>query len=384
MRYPDLLRQPTRFAAMPGRAAQAIWAILAALFLWGTAASWIVVGPSRPVVVAVQPMGAPIDRDAAGQGDIHLYQTIIDDVRAGKGYYAAAAQELRTQDYPLRPFVAFRLPTLAMALAAMPDFIGCMTLALLCGAVILAWTQRIGPTFKRQEMAAPVSLLLMLGCVTIGNPTLTVFHESWAALLLALALAVHRPARFPRLWWPSVLLALLAVLIRELALPFLLLMAALALYQRRRTEATGWIAAIALFGIALALHAHQVALVTTAADPASPGWAAMGGWTYFIASVHMSTVLTYLPTPFAAAAVPLALLGWAAWRDSSGLATFLFLSGFALLMMLAGRPDNFYWAVMVDPLLLTGLIFVPAALRDLALAARAPRRRDIALTPASD
>lgn len=366
MRYPDLLSQPTRLAAMPVRAASAILALLIALILWGIATPSTIATTSHPVAAPTQ-SGLLLDKNANDQGDIHLYRSIIAQVRAGKGYYAGTAQMLRTQDYPLRPFIAFRLPTLVWILAPIPDFAGQMLIALLCGGVILAWTVRIAPAMKSQDTVGRASLLLLLGCLTVGTPTLSILHESWAALLIALSLALHRPGR----WLPSLLIALLAVMIRELALPFLLLMAALALHQRRWKEGASWIAAIALFALALFLHMQQVALVTTAADPASPGWSSIGGWRHVIASVRKSTALTYLPTPVAAMIVPLALLGWAAWRDAGGLATFLFLSGFAVMMMLFGRPDNFYWAVMIGPLLLVGLLFAPGALRDLILSIRA-------------
>src|SRR3546814_3355709 len=68
--------------------------------------------------------------------------------------------------------------------------------------------------------------------------------------------------------------------------------------------------------------------------------------------------------------VPLSLLGWAAWSGASGLRTFLYLSGFICAMMLFGRPDNFYWAVMITPILFVGLLFAPAALRDLITSVR--------------
>ncbi len=371
MHYPDLLVQPTRFAAIPARAAAIIMALLLALFLWGSAASSSPV--ALPTTGAAPVQGALfVDKNANGQGDIHLYRSIIAAMRAGQGYYAGTAHLLRAQDYPLRPFIAFRLPTLAALLASIPDLAGQMLIALLCGGVIFAWTMRIAPALKTQESVGHASLLLLLGCLTVSTPTLAILHESWAALLIALSLALHRPAHAPGRWWPSVLIALFAVMIRELALPFLLLMTALSLYRRQWAESAAWTGAIALFGAALVFHMQQVGLVTTAADPASPGWSAMGGWPHLIASIHASTILTYLPATFTAALVPLALLGWAAWRDATGLATFLFLSGMSVLMMLFGRPDNFYWAAIVGPLFMVGLLFAPGALRDLARSARPP------------
>src|SRR6187402_729926 len=48
-----------------------------------------------------------------GGGDAALYRQISARVAAGEDYYHAAAVEHRASDYPLKPFTAVRLPTLA-------------------------------------------------------------------------------------------------------------------------------------------------------------------------------------------------------------------------------------------------------------------------------
>src|SRR3546814_10748823 len=85
----------------------------------------------------------------------------------------------------------------------------------------------------------------------IFSPALIVFHEGWAALLIALSLALYRKDR----WWPSVVLALLALMIRELALPFVLLMGGLALLSLNWREFFAWSAVTLIFAIALWFHA---------------------------------------------------------------------------------------------------------------------------------
>jgi hypothetical protein len=47
--------------------------------------------------------------------------------------------------------------------------------------------------------------------------------------------------------------------------------------------------------------------------------------------------------------------------------------------MIIGRPDNFYWAIMLAPLLPIGLAFAPAALRDLIRSAGARQNRSVSL-----
>jgi hypothetical protein len=77
-----------------------------------------------------------------------------------------------------------------------------------------------------------------------------------------------------------------------------------------------------------------------------------------------------LPPWLGAALVPLILLGWASWRSSTGLFGSLLFSGYGLILIVLGRPENFYWALMVAPAFLLGLAFLPEALADLVVAAR--------------
>jgi hypothetical protein len=348
---------PTRFAGLRPFQAALLLAALAALFAIGLIQPRTIVGASAAPTGIV---GSDRPVDAAGD-DILLYRVIVDHVRSGQDYYRATATLLRDNHYPLKPFFTFRLPTLAFLLAFMPDWLGIAVLAGLGAATIFLWTVRLGQTGAADRPVMIASLLLLAGCVTVASPSLSGFHESWAALLLALSLVLHRPGR----WLPSVALALLAVMIRELALPFLLLMGAAALWYRRWSEVAAWAFAVSFFAIGLVVHSHAVSAVVLASDAASPGWLTPGGWTYVLAAMRAATILGYLPAFLSAVLVPLALLGWLSQRDSAVTLAGLFLAGFMAMMTVFGRPDNFYWAAMIVPLLLAGLAFAPAALRDL-------------------
>ena len=50
------------------------------------------------------------------------------------------------------------------------------------------------------------------------------------------------------------------------------------------------------------------------------------------------------------------------------------LAAYAAVLSVFGRLDTFYWGLLVAPLLLVGLAFVPDGIRDLA-AALSDRRR---------
>ena len=86
---------------------------------------------------------------------------------------------------------------------------------------------------------------------------------------------------------------------------------------------------------------------------------------------EISQVLGHLGAGWLAAMLALLpLLGWAGWRGDAGVFGFLFYAGYGVLFMIAGRDNNFYWALMVTPAWFVGLVFVPRAVRSLWASAR--------------
>ncbi len=358
---PVWLTQPSRFAGTTPRNA---WAGLAALAVLLLATLLVFATPSPPAATRT-----PADR-ADDQADVVLYETIVENVRHGGHYYAVAADAMRAGNYPLKPFVTFRLPTLAMVQASVPHGVVVVLLYLLAAAVALAWYARLAPAFARPPPRIVAMALLAGGLMAFVQRDLIAFHEIWAGLFIALSLAVYRPEG----WLPSVAFGLAATLIRETAGLYLALMAILALFGGQRREATGWMIAGAILAIALAAHAHAVADVVRPLDPESPGWSGRLGFGFFIRTMTVSTALILAPLWVAAPLVGLALFGWAAWRDPLGLRVLVLLAAYAAVLSVFGRLDTFYWGLLVAPLLLVGLAFVPDGVRDLVAAARDTRR----------
>ncbi len=342
----------SRFAGLARWQALLIAAFVAALIF----ASFSFPMPPKPVPMTVNAAGV-VDPNP----DLTLYRTITAQVAGGADYYKVAAHEQRVGDYPLRPFFTFRLPTLAMVTATLgfPIMHGLMWL--LCAGIVLAWWARLKGEAQLPNRRLLGAMLIVSGLTLAVRPELIVVHDLWAGLLIALALGLHRSSH----WGPSLIAGLCAVLIRETALPFILLMGAFACYQRRWREAGAWGGIVILFAGVLTLHASHVAAVVSPNDPASPGWTNFGGWPFFVLAVRLTTALRGLPIWMGGALVPLALLGWASWRSNTGLAGLLLFVGYAAILMALGRPDNFYWGLMVAPAFLLGLAFLPVALKDL-------------------
>jgi len=356
---PIFLAQPSRAAGLPRPLARALLAIVAVALL----ASLLAL--AAPIAVATD--ASP----GAGRGtDLELYAAIVDGVRYQGGYYRVAADALRTGGYPLQPFLAMRLPTLATVQAVLPPMVVPLLLWILAAATLLAWYARLAPAFARPTGRFAVVLLLIGGGLAGWQADLAAFHELWAGLLVALSLARHRADRpLEAMAW-----GLAAALVRETGALYLLVMAAAALWERRRTEALGWGAALGLFAVVLAVHAHAVSLVTRPLDPASPGWSGLLGPGFAIRSLVVSGALLALPMLVAAPLVTLGIVGWAGWREPLGLRVLATLAAYLLLLALFARADNFYWALLVAPLSLVGLVFAPDLLRDLFAAALDTRR----------
>jgi hypothetical protein len=256
-----------------------------------------------------------------------------------------------------------RLPTLAVIEAALPEGAMAPLSVLLTAAVLLAWWRKLGG----DPAAAPVRTLAMAALligVTLGMTRyFFVLHELWAGQLLALAFGLHRPERGQ--WIGAWLAAALALAIREHALPFVLLMGAMALWQRRWREGAAWGLLALLFAAAMAVHLHMIGRMVLPTDAPSASWITVRGLSGWLSMLVLSSNLRLLPHALGGALVMASLMGWSGWKSAAGLFGTLLQAGYGLAFMIAGRGDNFYWGMVVAPTLLVGLAFVPMTMRDL-------------------
>jgi hypothetical protein len=343
--------RPTRFAGLKRSHARMVL-VLTALLLAACLLALFV--PDPPALGAAT-------GGARYQTDLMLYENIVAGVKGGGNYYAVAADALRAGSYPLRPFLTFRMPGLAVVLAALPDWAPRYLLYLLVLCVGVSWAARLKPELPRVAPVIAFAILLLGSLLAFFQADLAAFHEIWAGLLVAWSLALRRPGR----WIEAVAIALAAMLIRETATLYVLIMALFAWLEGERRESLGWIAALALFAVALGVHAYAVTGVTGPLDPASPGWAGLQGFGLFVKSLTLATALQMLPLWAGALLVGLALLGWAAWDDPLGARMIAILAAYAAVIGIFARLDTFYWGLMVAPVFLVGLVFVPDALHDL-------------------
>ena len=297
----------------------------------------------------------------AGGDDLLLYRTIIARVADGEPYYQAASQEHRAGNYPLKPFVTVRLPTLAYLSAWLGPTATYGVLISLLGLTLWAYWHYLKGAFADSGRRITGVLLIAAGAAIVFQPKYVVLHEVWAGLLIALAVALRGSSR----WYLAVVVGGAALMIRELVLPCILLMTAFALFEQRWREFSAWVALIVLFGIVMIAHASQVAMVVRPDDLSSQGWMNIGGWQGYLRSMRLTSPLRAYPEWIADIGIIMACFGWVSWRSMTGLLGTLLLAGYAIIFMILGRPENFYWGLLNAPMLLLGWAFLPQAFKDL-------------------
>jgi hypothetical protein len=299
--------------------------------------------------------------------DLRLYDAVIARLARGERYYDVVAQEHRKLPFPLKPGFAVRLPTLAVLAAWLgPQGLAAASVVLAL-ALGLAWWRRLGEEPGGRERRLLAMILLLAGANFVLVRYFHVLHELWAGGLLALAFALHRPGQR---WLAALLLAALALAIRETALPFVLLAAAMAAWRRDWRECCAWTALAGLFVAGWAWHLHQIALLAQPGDPQSAPWLTLRGLSGLLSLYVLPTPLRFLPAALAGPVVVLCLFGWSGWKSPAGSFGTLLLLGYGLGFMIAGRPENWYWGALVTPVLFIGLAFLPMALRSVWLRAR--------------
>ena len=347
-----------RFANVGPRVAVAILIGLVALVIFG-----ILGGETHP---------KPRPHTGPPHSDFDFYRAVNARVHNGEPYYPAVVSEQRIEHYPLRPFMTVRLPTLAVAMAALPD-LGArkLSIEILAVTMILVLMWRLHRQVDRYAGFILAFLLIGTAAAPAFIPDGYDLHELWAGELIAISLAVHSPRRWPL----SLAIALVAVSIREFAAAYFLAMGVLAAKDGRRGEAAAWAGGLALFFAGLAAHAAMIRPLVHPNDIPSPGWAAFGGWRYLLTLMRWNPALYFAPAWGLAILAPLALIGLAAARGPMAERLILIVGGYSVAFMMFGRPDNTYWGLMISPLWPIGVIFTFEGLRDLVR--RAAGIRDI-------
>lgn len=289
---------------------------------------------------------SPTPQQMHALSDTDNYKLTVERMAQGQGYYSAVVERHRAVGYPLKPVIAVRLPTLAVFLAQLPSErwrIGALWLLSLIA--IVAFVESVRP---EDGSPAALGIFMIVGLGNVFLKDVVYLHEAWAAVFMVLSLAARRHL------WLSVSLALIAVLLRELALPFLVAMTLVHVVQGRWGAASAWLGAILIFGLAIAIHATELSNHVTPNDLASQGWLRTQGWPFIVRIATMNFAFALVPAA-AAIITPFALVGLLVWRSEMGVICCLTIAIYVFAFMIIGRPENRLWGLMLSPFLLLGI-----------------------------
>ena len=320
------------------------------------------------VAVTLSPLASGYaDAPPRGPSDVDLYRAEIARIHAGENYYAAANLELRARGYPTGSVFNWRTPSTIWLLGVLPDI--AWGKGILCGLALLAlvWSFDLVARERDKRAACLAGLLLtgaFLPCV-IGD--LCVMPVVWAGVLVLLSLLALARGNVML----GVFFGTAAAIVRDLAVPYLVLNLAYAAVHRRWKEAAGWLLGLLAFGLYFAWHAGQVAAWIKPGDTVHEGgWVRFGGAGFVLSTVQMNVFLLLSPQWVAAIYFPLALLGFVGWQSPRGERSGLVIALFVLLFAVVGRPINQYWGSLLAPLLCLGAAQAPRALSELWRAAK--------------
>lgn len=324
------------------------------------------------VAISLSPLrSGNADRTRRGAGDVALYNAIVTRVHAGEGYYSAAADELPLRGYPTRSVFNWRTPLPMWLLGRLPDpLLGQALLALLAVSVLMWGFGTLADEGGLREAVIGGLLLtgVLLLCI-VGN--LYVMPVLWGGVFIALSACGYARGNVR----VGVAAGLLAVLFRELALPYAVLCAAIALWNRRWRELAAWGVGLAVLISLFVVHVTIVQqLMTPDAVAHEKSWVRFGGWPFLLSTAQMNGYLLLLPQWVTAIYLPLAVLGFAAWRSPAGNRVTLTICGYLVAFAVVGQPFNQYWGSLIAPLLCFGVALAPRALSDLWQASQLTQR----------
>ena len=303
--------------------------------------------------------------DKSGK-DVHLYQAIVKRLHSGESYYVVAGEELRARGYATRPFVNWRPPFLAWFLAALPN--PTWGRLILLSIASMAWAMWVILFYKAGDHRRTIAVAMLLSVFfpTAYLEVSSYFHEFWAGMIILFTLALYANNH----WRLAVLTGSAALLLREISLPFVLVMLGCAVWERRWSEVVCWVFGLTAFALFLIIHASIVTPLLSEADRTNV-WVRWGGWRFVLATAGWNPWLILFDFKWIVAVMfPLALVGLAGWRGRLGYRVALTVIAYILVFMLVGRQDNAYWGMLYAPLVTFGWMMAPAAFYDLWTAAR--------------
>ena len=282
------------------------------------------------------------------EGDIALFRAIVDEMHAGQDYYGASGHQLRERGYPTRSPFNWRPPALYQLLGRVPFAVAYVLLAVI-GVIILIESNRL---FARE----PLGLVAVVNAVIgMAIPPAVYLTEAWAGGCLALsALAYSRNQQRRGAAW-----GLGALFIRELAGPYCVMAACIAVRRRRWQELAVWSSGFALYAAYYGLHIWNVLKHARPGDRAHvASWLYFGGIPFVLETWQANGLLLFAPPIVLALAVAAGVAAW--WNPQMPLHIRGSVLIYSVLFLAVGQPFNQYWGLLIAPIIGMWLTYAPS------------------------
>jgi hypothetical protein len=301
--------------------------------------------------------GTPTVAPQEGGKDLEAYRRIVARVHSGEDYYDAAGAELREGGYATSSVFNWRPPLYAWLLAAFPqpEWGQGLLVLLVLGTLALAYTaERTDGGVGR----ALLLLVLMAGAFLWSIDGDAFFaQELWAGVLITASVCAFAAGQRTI----GVVAGLAALLMRELALPYVVVAVGLAIAEKRWREVAAWCVGLLGWALFFAWHAWQVHQHLTPFEYAeADGWIQFGGPAFVVHTSQMNLWLFKLPAWVGLIFLLAALWGLAHWRSPTATRIGLTVVAYLAAFLVVGKPCNGYWGLLYVGLLPFGLIHVLA------------------------
>lgn len=302
----------------------------------------ILAGLAILAVVALSTERPVVSATRADDGDVAAYQELLGRLRTGTPYYAAVGSVLRTRHYASREIFNWRTPAFFLAIAALPDRVThglIVTLGLALCLLTFATSRTDSPIVRWVTVLAQLGILVLLIA-----PQAIVMSELWIGMLLGLSICAYRCQR----WSAAVVVAVLALFLRELAAPYCVACAVLAVSRRHWREVAAWTVSACLYAFYYAIHAVHVAQYRLPTDQGhSSSWLEIGGLYSLLAKVHFTYWLMMTPWPLTVVALILIVAGILNPRTVTPVRWSAV--SFTLFFLVAGKSFDTYWGLVAWP-----------------------------------
>lgn len=310
-------------------------------------------------LVIISETVSPVSSPRSEQMDADAYLGVLALMRGGSSYYHAAHEVLLAKGYGTTSVFNWRTPAWPKLIAFFPSIVWVQVSLTILASITLLFAYRMVRARANFLIASAVVLGIVPSLVLITAAKGLVLTEVVAGTLILSSIVGYGH----RNWIVGLAAALLALFIRELAAPYILLCIGFAVWQRNSRELVGWVLGLLAYFVYFAWHWTEVAQRLGSVERDDPGgWIRFGGIRFVIETAHFNGLFFLTPLWLTAALLPAALMGLFAWRQ--GLRAALTVTVYLCTFSVIGKPFNFYWGALYAPLLMLGLPWSVPALYD--------------------